>query len=121
MTHAHKPACILVTIVTSTVAASPFGTETTPQTLSYQPSSSPASVDGKKTKTRTSINPQQLEVLMQAYSKEQRPSKQTREDLMARTGLDMKVQLYMCNNYVLICIITRGMYGIKGRAGAIYM
>lgn len=47
--------------------------------------------DGRRSKTRTSINPQQLEILMQTYSHEQRPSKQTREELMAKTGLDMKV------------------------------
>ena len=48
--------------------------------------------DNKRTKPRTSINPQQLELLMQVYSKEQRPSKPLREELMAKTGLDMKVQ-----------------------------
>ena len=47
--------------------------------------------DGRRSKTRTSINPQQLEVLMQTYAHEQRPSKQTREELMTKTGLDMKV------------------------------
>lgn len=47
--------------------------------------------DGRRSKTRTSINPQQLEVLMQTYSLEQRPSKLAREELMAKTGLDMKV------------------------------
>lgn len=47
--------------------------------------------DNKRTKPRTSINPQQLELLMQVYSKEQRPSKPLREELMAKTGLDMKV------------------------------
>lgn len=47
--------------------------------------------DGRRSKTRTSINPQQLEVLMQIYNQEQRPSKQTREELMAKTGLEMKV------------------------------
>ena len=47
--------------------------------------------NGKRTKPRTSITPQQLEVLKQAYLCEQRPTKQTREDLMAKTGLDMKV------------------------------
>ena len=54
------------------------------------PVSAPNS-DGRRSKTRTSINPMQLEVLMQTYLQEQRPSKQTREDLMAKTGLDMKV------------------------------
>ena len=49
------------------------------------------SSDSKKPKTRTSINPQQLEVLLEAYSREQRPSKLMREELMAKTGLDMKV------------------------------
>ena len=47
--------------------------------------------DSKKSKTRTSITPQQLEVLMAVYCKEQRPSRVVREDLMAKTGLDMKV------------------------------
>ena len=53
--------------------------------------------NGKRSKPRTSITPQQLEVLKQAYLREQRPTKQTREDLMAKTGLDMKVSLQsMC-------------------------
>lgn len=56
-----------------------------------QPSAVQANSDGRRSKTRTSINPQQLEVLMLAYSREQRPSKQTREELMAKTGLEMKV------------------------------
>lgn len=47
--------------------------------------------DSRKPKTRTSINPQQLEVLLETYSREQRPSKPMREELMAKTGLDMKV------------------------------
>ena len=50
-----------------------------------------SSGEGPKAKTRTSINPQQLEILIQAYNLEQRPSKQTREELMAKTGLGMKV------------------------------
>ena len=49
------------------------------------------SSDNRKPKTRTSINPQQLEVLLETYSREQRPSKPMREELMAKTGLDMKV------------------------------
>lgn len=49
------------------------------------------SADGKKHKTRTSINPHQLDILLEAYAREQKPSKQMREDLMAKTGLDMKV------------------------------
>ncbi|KAL5477507.1 hypothetical protein EMCRGX_G024317 [Ephydatia muelleri] len=57
-----------------------------------QPSTpAPISSDGKKSKTRTSITPQQLEVLMAVYNREQRPSKLVREDLMAKTGLEMKV------------------------------
>lgn len=52
--------------------------------------------DGRRSKTRTSINPQQLEVLMQIYNQEQRPSKQTREELMAKTGLEMKVITCLC-------------------------
>ena len=56
-----------------------------------QPGAMQANSDGRRSKTRTSINPQQLEVLTQAYSREQRPSKQTREELMAKTGLEMKV------------------------------
>ena len=55
------------------------------------PVAQPNNVDTRRSKTRTSINPQQLEVLMQTYSHEQRPSKVTREELMAKTGLDMKV------------------------------
>lgn len=47
--------------------------------------------DGKKSKTRTSITPQQLEVLMAVYNREQRPAKAVREDLVAKTGLEMKV------------------------------
>ncbi len=47
--------------------------------------------NGKKHKPRTSINPHQLDVLLQAYNREQKPSKQMREELMAKTGLDMKV------------------------------
>ena len=50
--------------------------------------------NGKRTKPRTSITPQQLEILKQAYLREQRPTKQTREELMAKTGLDMKVHEY---------------------------
>ena len=50
--------------------------------------------NGKRTKPRTSITPQQLEILKQAYLREQRPTKQTREELMAKTGLDMKVHNY---------------------------
>ena len=76
------------------LSASSIGSEAPSLTSSgqaYHSSTSPASIDGKRTKTRTSINPQQLEVLIQAYNREQRPSKPTREDLMARTGLDMKV------------------------------
>ena len=53
--------------------------------------------NGKRTKPRTSITPQQLDILKQAYLREQRPTKQTREDLMAKTGLDMKVNKYMSN------------------------
>ena len=59
--------------------------------LSHSPTSGGSMANGKRTKPRTSITPQQLEVLKQAYIREQRPSKQTREDLMAKTGLDMKV------------------------------
>lgn len=54
-------------------------------------------LNGKRTKPRTSITPQQLEILKQAYVREQRPTKQTREDLMAKTGLDMKVRI--CSLY----------------------
>lgn len=55
------------------------------------PVAQPPNSDGRRSKTRTSINPQQLEVLVQAYNQEQRPSKLAREELMAKTGLDMKV------------------------------
>lgn len=47
--------------------------------------------DSKKTKPRTSITPKQLEVLTQAYNEDQHPSKQVREELVASTGLEMKV------------------------------
>ncbi len=53
---------------------------------------SPANnADSKKTKPRTSITPKQLEVLTQAYIEDQHPSKQVREELVASTGLEMKV------------------------------
>ncbi len=53
---------------------------------------SPANiVDGKRTKPRTSITPKQLEVLTHAYNDDQHPSKQVREELVATTGLEMKV------------------------------
>ena len=64
-----------------------------PQQHHTPPPATQPNNDGRRAKTRTSINPQQLEVLMQAYSQEQRPSKLTREELMAKTGLDMKVSL----------------------------
>ena len=51
--------------------------------------------NGKRTKPRTSITPQQLEILKQAYLREQRPTKQTREELMTKTGLDMKVSIVL--------------------------
>ncbi len=56
-----------------------------------QQSAPTPTADGRRSKTRTSINPAQLEVLMQTYVHEQRPSKHVREELMAKTGLDMKV------------------------------
>ena len=56
-------------------------------------------LNGKRTKPRTSITPQQLEILKQAYICEQRPTKQTREDLMAKTGLDMKVSTLHNSKY----------------------
>ena len=62
----------------------------TPQQPHHQSGPTPTS-DGRRSKTRTSINPAQLEVLMQTYTHEQRPSKHVREELMAKTGLDMKV------------------------------
>ena len=68
-----------------------------PMVISHNTPSGVASANisnGKRTKPRTSITPQQLEILKQAYLREQRPTKQTREELMAKTGLDMKV----CNN-----------------------
>lgn len=46
---------------------------------------------GKRTKSRTSLTPQQLDVLIQSYNQEQHPSKVIREELVAKTGLDMKV------------------------------
>ena len=56
---------------------------------------SPANnADSKKTKPRTSITPKQLEVLTQAYNEDQHPSKQVREELVASTGLEMKVRIY---------------------------
>lgn len=61
------------------------------QVQTPQQSTPAPSTDGRRSKTRTSINPVQLEVLMQTYAHEQRPSKHVREELMAKTGLDMKV------------------------------
>lgn len=49
--------------------------------------------DSKKSKPRTSITPKQLELLTVAYNDDQHPSKQVREELVASTGLEMKVQI----------------------------
>lgn len=64
-------------------------TPSTPHSLPTPTGSSGS--DGKRSKGRTTISPQQLEVLVEAYSREQKPSKQMREDLMSKTGLDMRV------------------------------
>ena len=40
---------------------------------------------------RTRINPQQLKVLQGAYNREKRPSKAVKEQLVAETGLLMKI------------------------------
>ena len=53
--------------------------------------------DGKKSKPRTSITPKQLEVLTLAYNEDQHPSKQVREELVATTGLEMKVTCITLN------------------------
>ncbi len=67
-----------------------------------------ASSDGRRSKTRTSINPQQLEVLMQTYAHEQRPSKQTREELMTKTGLDMKVGVFVGRGTLILFLVHHG-------------
>jgi hypothetical protein len=71
--------------------------------ISHNAPSGGASANGKRTKPRTSITPQQLEILKQAYVREQRPTKQTREELMAKTGLDMKVH-GVCKTCVHVCV-----------------
>ena len=63
--------------------------------------------NGKRTKPRTSITPQQLEILKQAYLREQRPTKQTREELMAKTGLDMKVCKCTCTHVRMSYLLQR--------------
>lgn len=73
-----------------TIAAIPSNQVLSTPPSQLQQQQQPTS-DSKKGKTRTSITPQQLVILLEVYNREQRPSKLTREELMAKTGLDMKV------------------------------
>lgn len=87
--------CNFVTVSPTVVHGSDTSTHSS-IVIPHNPQSGVTSVsiaNGKRTKPRTSITPQQLDILKQAYLREQRPTKQTREDLMAKTGLDMKVSL----------------------------
>ena len=48
-------------------------------------------MDSRKGKTRTSINPRQLEILQAAYERDSKPSRAAREEMASQTGLTMKV------------------------------
>lgn len=67
---------------TAAAAAAAMAAVSHPQT----PSS-----DSRKGKTRTSINPRQLEILQAAYDRDPKPSRPSREEMASQTGLTMKV------------------------------
>ena len=68
--------------VTGAAAAVAMAAISHPQTVSS---------DSRKGKSRTSINPRQLEILQAAYERDPKPSRALREEMAAQTGLTMKV------------------------------
>ena len=52
---------------------------------------SPHSADGNQKRPRTTISAKQLEVLRKSYNQTPKPSRHTREQISAETGLDMRV------------------------------
>ena len=67
---------------TAAAAAAAMAAVSHPQTVSS---------DSRKGKSRTSINPRQLEILQAAYERDPKPSRALREEMAAQTGLTMKV------------------------------
>ena len=70
-----------------TAAATP----TTVMSAAASPHLPTSAVDSRKGKTRTSINPAQLEILQAAYERDPKPSRALREEMASQTGLTMKV------------------------------